>query len=58
MADDEITIRMKRTEGLALAAIADTGLKVSEALGLIKNTATAERGMNRLREAVTRPRAK
>jgi hypothetical protein len=57
-APDEITVTLPRTEALALAVIADTGLKVTEALGLIQSTASAERGLNRLREAATRPRAK
>jgi hypothetical protein len=54
MASDEITVTMTRTEALALAAVADTGLKVTEALGLIQSTASAERGLNRLREAAMR----
>lgn len=51
MADGEITITMKRTEALALAKIADVGLRVVEALGLVQSTAAAERGLAALNVA-------
>lgn len=52
---DEITITMPRKEALALVAVAHSGLKVVEALGLIQNTASAERAINAVSEAASRP---
>lgn len=54
-APDEISVTMTRVEALALARIADTGIKVTEALGLIQSTASAERGMNKLNAAAAKP---
>jgi hypothetical protein len=51
---DEITVTMTRVEALALARVADTGIKVTEVLGLIQNTRAAERGMNKLNAAAAR----
>ncbi len=47
----EVAMTMTRTEALALVADAHTGLKVVEALGLIQNTASAERAINAVNEA-------
>ncbi|MES2034902.1 MAG: hypothetical protein V4466_12065 [Pseudomonadota bacterium] len=51
VAPDEITVTMTRVEALALARVADTGIRVTEALGLIQSTASAERGLNALNAA-------
>jgi len=56
MADNEITVTMKRTEALALLKIADVGLRVVEALALIQSTASAERGIAAMNAALTRKR--
>ena len=49
-AEREITLTLTKT--LALAKIADDGLRVNEALGLIQNTSAAERAINKLRAAL------
>lgn len=49
---------MTLTEALALAVIADKGLRVTEALALVQSTAAAERGLKALNEAATRPRGR
>jgi len=41
----DITITLSRVEALALLKIAETGLAVTRALGLIPNTSTAEKAM-------------
>lgn len=53
--DETVTITLRRAEALALAVIADTGLRVTEALGLIQSTTLAERGLNALNAAAARP---
>jgi hypothetical protein len=50
--DDVIAVEMTRTELLALEKVATTGLRVTEVLNLIPATMTAERALNRLRQAL------
>ena len=50
-ADKAVTVTLTVTEALALARIADAGLRVSETLGLIQNTTAAERALNKVRAA-------
>lgn len=47
----DVALSLTRTEALALAKIADVGLRVTETLGLIPNTATAERALAKLNAA-------
>lgn len=49
---DKITIVMTRGEAGALLAVFDIGIRVVEALGLIKNTATAERAQRLISAAL------
>lgn len=50
-----ITIKMTKTEALALSHIAYTGLRVTDALALVKNTSAAERGLRALKDAIPAP---
>jgi hypothetical protein len=47
----EVTVQLSRTEALALEKVAQIGLRVTEALGLIQNTVPAERALTVLRAA-------
>jgi hypothetical protein len=52
MADKpEVTVKLTKVEALALVNAAETGLRVIEALGLVKNTATMEEAVRKLRRA-------
>lgn len=51
MAEEIITLRLTRPEVLALEKAADTGLRVIEALGLVKNLGLTEAALRKLREA-------
>jgi len=42
-----------RTEALALVKVAETGLTVTKALGLIKDTRTAEQAIERLQDTIS-----
>ena len=48
----DVAIQLTRTEALALVRMADTGLRVTEALALIPNIRAAETALNKLRAAV------
>ena len=50
-AEREITLKLTRTEALALAKIAETGLRVTEALNLVQNLSTAETALTKLKAA-------
>lgn len=50
----DITIKLSKTEALALLKIAETGLAVTNALGLIPNTTTAEKAIRDLRSKLGR----
>ena len=50
-AEREITVKLTKTEALALAKVAETGLRVTEALSLIQSIATAEAALRKLRVA-------
>ena len=52
MADKtEVTVKLTKVEALALVNAVETGLRVIEALGLVKNTATMEEAVRKLRAA-------
>ena len=52
MADGkDVTLKLTRVEALALLNAAETGVRVIEALGLVKNTATMEEAVRKLRAA-------
>jgi hypothetical protein len=52
MADKaEVAVKLTKVEALALVNAAETGLRVIEALGLVKNTATMEAAVRKLRAA-------
>ena len=48
---DEIKVALTRVEALALLNAAETGLRVIEALGLVKNTGATEEAIRKLRSA-------
>jgi hypothetical protein len=48
----EITIYMSRTEALALQKVAETGLRVVEALGLIQSTGATKNALDAVRAAL------
>lgn len=54
MPDKTLTLTLGKTEMLALLKVAETGLAVTEVLGLIPDSRTAERAVVALREAATR----
>ena len=47
----EVTLKLTKVEALALVSAAETGLRVIEALALVKNTATMEAAVRKLRAA-------
>jgi hypothetical protein len=51
MAEKTVTVTLPRTEALALAIVAEKGIAVVEALGLIQDTGPASRALKALREA-------
>jgi hypothetical protein len=52
MADNEVTLKLSRPEALALLNAAETGLRVIEALNLVKNVGLTEAAVRKLRAAV------
>ena len=48
----EVVVSLSRVEALALATAAETGVKVIEALSLVKNTAAMEEALRKLRGAI------
>jgi hypothetical protein len=55
-ARDEISVTLTRTEALALAKVADSGLRVVEALGLIQSPVAAKNGLAKLNGALAHGR--
>lgn len=51
MAENQITLKLAKPEALALLHAAETGLRVIEALGLVKNLGLTEAAVRKLREA-------
>jgi len=51
MAEQIVTLKLTKPEALALANAADTGLRVIEALNLVKNLGLTESAVNKLRAA-------
>ena len=52
MADrPDVTVKLTKVEALALLNAAETGLRVIEALGLVKATGTMEEAVRKLRAA-------
>lgn len=49
---DEITVTLTKTEALALSRVADTGIRISDALNLIQSTAAAKAAVRKLDAAV------
>ncbi len=49
---DDVTLRLTRVEAFALVNAAETGLRVIEALGLVKHTATMDAAVRKLRAAI------
>lgn len=52
--ETEVTVALTKTEALALAKVADVGLRTAEALSLIQNTVAAETALRKLNEAASR----
>jgi hypothetical protein len=48
---DEIIITLSRTEALALVKVAETGVAVTDALGLIQDTSAAKRALDQVRRS-------
>ena len=51
MTESTVRLTLTKPEALALEKAADTGLRVIEALGLIKNFGLTEQALRKLREA-------
>jgi hypothetical protein len=51
MADNEVTLKLSKPEALALLNAAETGLRVIEALNLVKNVGLTEEAVRKLRAA-------
>jgi hypothetical protein len=51
MTDQQVTLKMTRPEALALLNASETGLRVIEALGLVKNVGLTEEAVRKLRVA-------
>lgn len=51
MTDQQVTLKMTRPEALALLNAAETGLRVIEALNLVKNVGLTEESVRKLRDA-------
>jgi hypothetical protein len=51
LAEQQVALKMTRPEALALLNAAETGLRVIEALGLVKNLGLTEASVRKLREA-------
>lgn len=52
-AEPQITLILSRAEATALARSAETGLRVSEALGLIQKTATTDSAIRKVQVALS-----
>lgn len=50
----EVVITLSRAEATALARAAETGLRVSETLGLIQKTATTDHAIRKVQVALSR----
>ena len=51
MTDQQVALKMTRPEALALLNAAETGLRVIEALGLVKHLGLTEESVRKLRDA-------
>lgn len=51
MAEGTVTLKLTKPEALALLNAADTGLRVIEALNLVKNVGLTEATVRKLRDA-------
>lgn len=51
---DEVTLTMTRAEAVALQKVADTGVRVIDALHLVQSTGAARKVLDRLGMAISR----
>jgi hypothetical protein len=51
MAEQTVTLKLSKPEALALLNAAETGLRVIEALNLVKNVGLTEEAVRKLRSA-------
>lgn len=52
--NDDVTVTLTRTEALALARVADLGIRAAETFALIQKTATAAQALAKLNAAAAK----